>query len=71
MIAAHLSGRRNYGLKQLTLECFGEEMTPITNLIGKGRSQITMDEVPIKDAAPYAAADAYYTEKLYPLLKTA
>ncbi|MBS20003.1 MAG: DNA polymerase I [Chloroflexi bacterium] len=70
MIAAHLSGRRNYGLKQLTLECFGEEMTPITNLIGKGRSQITMDEVPIKDAAPYAAADAYYTEKLYPLLKT-
>jgi DNA polymerase-1 len=70
MIAAHLSGRRNYGLKQLTLECFEEEMTPITNLIGKGRSQITMADVPIKDAAPYAAADAYYTEKLYPLLKT-
>jgi len=69
MVAAHLSGRRNYGLKQLTMECFGEEMAPITSLIGKGRNQITMDEVLIKDAAPYAAADAYYTEKLYSLLK--
>ncbi len=70
MIAAHVGGRRNYGLKELSLECFGFEMTPITELIGSGRSQITMADVPIEKAGPYASADADYTERLYRLLKS-
>ncbi len=69
MIAAHVGGRRNYGLKELSLECFGFKMTPITELIGSGRGQITMAEVPIEKAGPYASADADYTERLYRLLK--
>ncbi len=70
MIAAHVSGRRNYGLKELVLECFGIEMTPISDLIGTGRNQITMAEVPIETAASYAAADADFTERLYALLES-
>ncbi|MDP6453747.1 MAG: DNA polymerase I [SAR202 cluster bacterium] len=64
MLAAHASGRKSVGLKALALEMFHEEMMPITDLIGKGRKQITMAEVEIEKAAPYAAADADFTERL-------
>jgi DNA polymerase-1 len=64
MLAAHASGRRSVGLKALALDMFHEEMMPITDLIGKGRKQITMAEVEIEKAAPYAAADADFTERL-------
>ena len=70
MVAAHLSGRRNWGLKELALECFGEEMTPIKNLIGTGKSQITMAEVSVEEAAEYATADADFTERLHDLMKS-
>ena len=39
-------------------------MTPITDLLGRGRKQLTMDQVEIERAAPYAAADADFTERL-------
>ena len=58
MIAAALCGRRAIGLKQLAMDCFHIEMTPITDLIGRGRKQITMAEAPVETAAPYACADA-------------
>jgi DNA polymerase-1 len=64
MLAAHASGRRSVGLKALALDMFHEEMMPITDLIGKGRKQITMAEVEIEKAVPYAAADADFTERL-------
>jgi len=64
MIAAALTGRRQIGLKQLALDCFQVEMTPISALIGTGRKQITMAAVPIDKAAPYAAADADFTWRL-------
>jgi len=70
MVAAHLSGRRNWGLKELALECFGEEMTPIKNLIGTGKSQITMAEVSVEEAAEYATADADFTERLHGVMKS-
>jgi DNA polymerase-1 len=38
-------------------------MTEITELIGTGRKQITMDRVDIDKAAPYAAADAAITHR--------
>ena len=69
MIAAHLSGKRTIGLKDLALEYFGKEMTNIKELIGSGKSQITMAEVSVEKAAPYAAADADFTERLYKVLK--
>ena len=64
MLAAHAGGRRAIGLKALALELFGHEMTPIADLIGTGRKQITMDQVEIAKAGPYAAADADFTERL-------
>ena len=65
MIAAHVLGKRNLGLKDLVLENFGVEMTKIENLIGSGRNQITMSEVDIKEASQYAISDADFTQQLY------
>jgi DNA polymerase-1 len=68
MIAAWVidpsSRGRALGLKPLTSLRLGIEMTPITDLIGKGKSQITMDRVSIAEAAPYACADADMTFRL-------
>ena len=58
---------RNLGLKNLALARLGLEMTPIKELIGSGKSQRTMAQVPVSRAAPYAAADAYAT---YALVKS-
>jgi DNA polymerase I len=58
---------RNLGLKNLAFVKLGEEMTHIEELIGKGRKQISMAEVAIESAAPYAVADAETTLRLMPL----
>lgn len=60
---------RNLGLKSLAWVRLGIEMTPIDQLIGSGRNQKTMAEVPIADAAPYAAADAEICLRLRPILE--
>ncbi|MEM8862854.1 MAG: DNA polymerase, partial [Chloroflexota bacterium] len=52
------------GLKGLSQHRLRIEMTEITDLIGKGRKQIGFGEVPIEEAAPYAAADADVTLRL-------
>jgi DNA polymerase-1 len=59
---------RNLGLKNLAWVRLGYEMTQIEELIGKGRGQKTMDEVPIAEAAGYAAADAAICLRLIPQL---
>ena len=64
MVAAHLLSRGQLGLKNLALDVLGQEMTPISGLIGTGRKQITFDQVDIALAAPYAAADADMTGRL-------
>ena len=66
MIAAHLLGRsyNQLGLKDLSLNELGHEMTNIKELIGSGRKQITFDQVDITAAANYAAADADITFRL-------
>ncbi|HHX08690.1 MAG TPA: DNA polymerase I [Chloroflexi bacterium] len=55
---------RNLGLKGLALTRLDYQMTEIEELIGKGKSQISMAEVPIEEAGPYAAADAVMTLRL-------
>jgi DNA polymerase-1 len=52
------------GLKILAQSRLGVEMTEIKELIGTGKKQITMDKVPIAQAAPYAAADVDMTLRL-------
>ena len=49
---------RRLGLKKMAEAELGVSMTEITELIGSGKKQITMDQVSIEDAAPYACADA-------------
>jgi DNA polymerase-1 len=70
MIAAFLidSDRPSLGLKQLAQSLLNMPMQPIEELIGKGRGQITMAEVSIDQAAPYASADADATFRLDELL---
>jgi DNA polymerase I len=55
---------KHLGLKNLALHELGVYMTPISDLIGTGKKQKTMSEVPIDLAAPYAAADAAVTHRL-------
>ncbi len=71
MIAAYLLHPlgRNLGLKGLAWQELGVEMTPIEELIGKGRGQLTMDRVAVERVFPYAAADADMTFRLVPRLE--
>jgi DNA polymerase-1 len=64
MIAAYLLGENSISLKDLAFTKLGVQMVPITELIGKGRNQRSMDFVAIDLAAGYAAADVAITECL-------
>jgi DNA polymerase-1 len=52
------------GLKDLAWTRLHERMTPITDLIGTGSDQLSMDQVPVRRAAPYACADVDMTHRL-------
>ena len=69
MMAAYLLGIKAIGLKNLALDVFNFEMTPIKTLIGTGRKQKSMDQVPIEDVVDYACADADYSGRLRPILE--
>ena len=71
MIAQFLCdpGGQSLGLKSLAFTHLGWQMTRIDELIGKGKNQITMREVPIERVAPYAAADADATWRLANVLE--
>jgi DNA polymerase-1 len=61
---------RNLGLKNLSWVRLDHQMTEIEELIGKGKSQISMAEVPIQDVAAYAADDAVVVLRLMPILRS-
>ena len=71
MIAEWLTdpASRNLGLKDMADSLLGISMTHIEELIGRGKAQISMDQVSISNAAPYAAADAEVTLRLVPVLE--
>ncbi len=60
---------RNLGLKNLAWVRLNRSMTDIKDLIGSGRDQITMAQVPIQEAAKYAVDDAVVVLQLKPLLE--
>ena len=64
MIAANLLSKRSTGLKKLCLDIIQEEMTPIEDLIGKGKDQISFKNVSIEKAVDYSCADADVTLRL-------
>lgn len=62
LIMARLAGYEyEIGLKDQARIQYGVKMTDIEVLIGKGKNQITMEEVDPHLAAPYAVDDAAYT----------
>jgi len=64
----HGSARR-HGLDELALTYFGLHKIPTSKLIGTGRNQITMADVPLAEVAEYACEDAEVTWRLYELLR--
>ncbi len=71
MIAAHLikPELRSYKLDNLSLEYLNYTMQPITDLIGKGKNQITFNQVELDKAVFYAAEDADIAGQLTPLFQ--
>ncbi len=59
---------RSLGLKDMASRYLNVSMRHIEDLIGRGKGQRSMAEVPISDAASYAAADAEITLRLQPIL---
>ena len=75
MIAAHLidPDNRQYGLDSLSLEHLNIPKIPTMDLIGSGKDEINMTEVPLAQIAEYACEDADCTFQLWkkfePVLK--
>jgi DNA polymerase-1 len=74
MLADYLlhAGTRNHNLDALAMDHLGHRNISITELIGKGKNQLSMDQVPTAKVAEYAAEDADVAwrlcDKLEPML---
>ncbi len=58
-----------HNLDHLALKYLSLQKIPTSALIGKGKQQITMDQVPIDKVGEYACEDADVTFRLVPLLE--
>ncbi|OQA36358.1 MAG: DNA polymerase I [Parcubacteria group bacterium ADurb.Bin326] len=67
MVASYLlnAGHRQHSLDTLAFVKFGYQMQPIEDLIGKGKGQITMAEVPLEKISWYACEDADLSYRLF------
>jgi len=63
------SSSRNLGLKNLAWVRLNVEMTEIEELLGTGRKQISMAQVPIAKAGAYSAGDSEVVLRLKPILE--
>ena len=76
MVASYLlnPSRRQHNLDSIALEYLNYKKIPTKSLIGKGKKQISMSEVPLTEVAEYACEDADITLRLRnylePRLKT-
>ena len=71
MLAAYAlnASTRNYGLDALALSFLQYRCIPISELIGKGRKQLTMDQVPVDAVVDYAVEDADIAWRLTEVLE--
>lgn len=67
MVGAHLlyPERRTFNMEDLARDLLQIEPKPITDLIGTGKTQVSMFDVEVEDVATYAAEDADITWRLY------
>lgn len=70
MVASYLldAGQRNHNLDDMADRYLQHETIKITELIGTGKNQRRMDEVPVPQIARYAGEDALLVVRLQPLL---
>ena len=70
MVASYLleAGERNHNLDDLALRYLDHKTIKISDLIGKGKNQKRMDEVPVRQVADYAGEDALLPLRLRPVL---
>jgi DNA polymerase-1 len=70
MLAAFLldASRNSYGLDRLAFDLLNYLTIPISDLIGKGKKQISLKEVPVARVAEYAAEDADVSLRLAEVL---
>ncbi|MCH1429231.1 MAG: DNA polymerase I [Chlamydiales bacterium] len=66
ILASYLlnAANRNHSLDSLSMELFGKEKISIKSLIGSGKKQIGMDEVPLDSISEYCCEDCDYTFRL-------
>ena len=60
---------RTHGIDSLALRHFGIKKIPTSELIGKGKAQITMDQVPVEKVCEYACEDADVAFRLRAVLE--
>lgn len=60
---------RQHNLDALSLEYLNFKKIPTSDLIGKGKAQISMADVPVADVAQYACEDADITQRLKSILE--
>ncbi len=72
MVADYLidPGERNHSMDDLAKRYLGHTTIKISELIGKGKKQKRMDEVPVAQVTPYAAEDADVPLRLTPILES-
>ncbi len=63
------AGKRSYSIDDLCPEHLGHRKIPTSELLGKGKKQITMDRVPVAQVAEYAGEDADVAWRLCELLE--
>ncbi len=66
MIASFMAdpGKRSHALDALALEHFNVRMRTYADVVGKGKSERSFAEVPVRDAADYCCADSDYSLRL-------
>ncbi|MFT5207412.1 MAG: DNA polymerase-1 [Candidatus Omnitrophota bacterium] len=72
MVASYLlnPAKPNHNLNDLALEHLNEKLTSITELIGKGQKEITMDQVDVSQLYPYGCQDSDVVWRLSKVLRT-
>ncbi|MEM9422548.1 MAG: DNA polymerase I, partial [Pseudomonadota bacterium] len=63
------AGRHHHGMDELSERHLGHTPIAFKDIAGTGKKAKTFDQIPIKDAAPYAAEDADVTLQLHRFLK--
>ena len=62
-------GSHGHGMDELAKRHLDHTCIAFKDIAGTGKKQKTFDQIPIKDAAPYAAEDADVTLRLHTILK--